>query len=137
MSRFGGKLRVSMRARMNVPQWVRKGKTMADTNGWRVQVHKRVGDLVYVAARNCRMLADSVWAGGVRMILQPGDSVIWRGTDTHDRAFASVEKGGTSGVILYSSLSTTMPDMTIHPSTGPRSRNTSAFMPGGWGGSKA
>ena len=70
----------------------------------------KVGDSLWVKARNAKVMASSAPTADVVEVLQPGDEVKWFGADPSNSKWHRVQtKDGKKGVVFLTDLSTTKP----------------------------
>jgi hypothetical protein len=70
----------------------------------------KVGDSIWVKARNAKVMATSAPTADVVEVLQPGDEVKWFGADPGNPKWHRVQlKDGKKGVLFLSDLSPTKP----------------------------
>ncbi|MCE9669130.1 SH3 domain-containing protein [Myxococcus stipitatus] len=74
----------------------------------------KVGDALYVKAKNTRVMESALPTANVVAILQPGETVIWDGADAKEKRWHKVHtKAGKKGVVFQSNLATTPPNMEL------------------------
>jgi len=82
---------------------------------WPFAVHVRPGATLYVQVRNCRLQVDSSPTARAIDLLQPGDAVVWQGSDPKNQQWQRVVRGLQSGVIYSQNLSPTKPGTNLEP----------------------
>ncbi|HYV44011.1 MAG TPA: SH3 domain-containing protein [Myxococcaceae bacterium] len=90
------------------------------------------GDMLYIKARNTRILKDSSANAVMVGVLQPGDAVTWQGPDPKDKRWQRVVSGKKQGVVLSVNLTAEKPKAEVMGVTGKEAADTNA-----WGSSGA
>ncbi|MBN1206753.1 MAG: SH3 domain-containing protein [Myxococcaceae bacterium] len=85
------------------------------------------GGILYVKARNTRLMASASPTADVVAILQPGQQVTWRGADPKNKQWHRVEVRGRKGVVFQSNLATKPPNMELVAEDGTRKVDPVAF----------
>src|SRR5690348_5768164 len=86
--------------------------------------------LLYVKARNTRLMASASPTADVVAILQPGQQVEWEKADPKNKQWHHVKvkgKGAQQGLIFQSNLSTKPPNMELTSRNGGRPVDATAF----------
>lgn len=74
----------------------------------------KVGEPLYVKAKNTRVMQSASPTADTVLILQPGEQVTWKGADPKNKQWHQVEAtGGKKGFVFQSNLSTTPPNMEL------------------------
>jgi uncharacterized protein YgiM (DUF1202 family) len=74
----------------------------------------KVGEPLYVKAKNTRVMQSASPTADTVLILQPGEQVTWKGADPKNKQWHQVEAtGGKKGFVFQSNLSTTAPNMEL------------------------
>src|SRR5512133_2464640 len=76
--------------------------------------HVTVGGVLYIRARNTRLLDRPSADAKVLAVLQPQAQVVWLGPDEQDRRWQKVRYGTLTGVLMAANLSIKKPDLQIH-----------------------
>ena len=95
---------------------MRKRALLVATLGLCVMAPAQAADetnLLYVKARNTRLMASSAPTAGVVAILQPGQKVKWLGADKKSPQWHRVEASGKQGLVFQSNLSKKPPSMEL------------------------
>ncbi len=74
-------------------------------------VAAKVGDTLFVKAKNTKVLAKASPTADVVVLLQPGDEVVWKGADKKEKRWHKVSVAGKEGLVFQSNLSTAKPSM--------------------------
>ncbi len=69
----------------------------------------KVGDKLYIKAKNTKVLSKPKLTSKAVGILQPGQQVVWRGPVKKRRSFHKVAFGGKRGIVYRTALSTQPP----------------------------
>ena len=69
------------------------------------------GDNLYIKAKNTKVMKSSAPTASVVTVLQPGESVVWQGSDAKNKKWHKVQTSGKKGVVFKSNLSTKKPKM--------------------------
>ena len=85
------------------------------------------GDMLYIKARNTRVLKDPSASAAVVVVLQPGAAVTWQGPDPKDRRWQRVVSGKNKGVVMSASLTAEKPKPEVMAVTGAEAADTNAF----------
>lgn len=81
-------------------------------------VAAKVGDTLFVKAKNTKVMAKASATADVVAVLQPGDEVVWKGADKKEKRWHMVSAGGKDGVVFQSNLSPKKPSMEMDGSSG-------------------
>lgn len=74
----------------------------------------KVGEPLYVKAKNTRVMQAASPTADTVVILQPGEQVTWKGADAKNKQWHQVEApGGKKGFVFQSNLSATPPNMEL------------------------
>ena len=90
----------------------------------------KVGDSLYVKAKNTKLLESTSPTAKVLGVLQPGESVTWNGAEA-DKKWHKVSAKAGSGVVFQSNLSATKPSTEVIGSQGSKSVDAQAFASSG------
>ena len=71
----------------------------------------KVGDKLYIKAKNTKMLKQPKATAGVVMVLQPGQEVTWGGSVRSKKSWHKIAARGREGIVYRSTLSTRRPSM--------------------------
>ncbi|HVE86783.1 MAG TPA: SH3 domain-containing protein [Myxococcales bacterium] len=86
----------------------------------------RPGDILYIKARNTRVLKDPSASAAVVVILQPGAPVTWQGPHPKDKRWQKVAAGGKQGVVMSANLSVEPPRAEVTAATGAAAADVTA-----------
>jgi uncharacterized protein YgiM (DUF1202 family) len=89
------------------------------------------GGMLYVKARNTRLMANSSPTADAVAILQPGQQVTWLGADPKNKQWHLVEVDGKKGVVFQSNLSPKAPQLELIAQNGVRQVDPVAFASSG------
>lgn len=78
----------------------------------------KVGDELYIKAKDTKVLKDAKATASAVVTLQPGTKVKWLGPNDKDKQFHQVEANGKKGFVLMSNLSPNAPQQEIDASSG-------------------
>jgi len=92
----------------------------------------KVGDVLFIKAKNTKVLASASPTADVVAVLQPGEPVKWGGADAANAKYHKVDtKSGKSGVVFQSDLSPNKPSNEVIGSEGGKSVDAQAFASSG------
>jgi uncharacterized protein YgiM (DUF1202 family) len=95
-----------------------------------VALAAKVGDNLYVKAKNTKVMDGTAATANVVVVLQPGEQVQWQGAEA-DKKWHKVTAKGKSGVVFVSNLSSQKPSTEIVASQGGKAMDTQAFASSG------
>lgn len=81
-------------------------------------VAAKVGDTLFVKAKNTRVVAKASPTADVVTVLQPGDEVVWQGADKKEKRWHKVNVAGKEGMVFQSNLTTKKPSMEVVGTSG-------------------
>jgi hypothetical protein len=81
-------------------------------------VAAKVGDTLFVKAKNTKVVAKASPTADVVAVLQPGDEVTWQGADKKEKRWHKVSAGGKEGMVFQSNLTTKKPSMEVVGTSG-------------------
>ncbi len=81
-------------------------------------VAAKVGDTLFVKAKNTKVVAKASPTANVIAVLQPGDEVVWKGADKKQKRWHKVSVGGKNGLVFQSNLTTQKPSMEVVGTSG-------------------
>lgn len=81
-------------------------------------VAAKVGDTLFIKAKNTKVMASASPTANVVTVLQPGDEVVWKGADKKVKRWHKVSVGGKGGLVFQSNLTTKKPNMEVVGSSG-------------------
>lgn len=87
-------------------------------------------NILYVKARNTRLMASAAPTADVVAVLQPGQQVTWLGADAKNKQWHRVKVAGKKpkeGVVFQSNLSTKPPNMELTTKNDGRPMDATAF----------
>lgn len=90
-----------------------------------------VGEELYVKAKNTKLFSSPSPTSAVVLLLQPGDKVVWKGSDPKEKRWHHVDSRGKTGVIFQSNLSPNPPNMEVLASAGGAEVDPKAFASSG------
>ncbi len=95
-----------------------------------VAVAAKVGDNLYVKAKNTKVMDGTAATANVIAVLQPGEQVTWQGAEA-DKKWQKVTAKGKNGVVFVSNLSAQKPSTEIVASQGGKAMDAQAFASSG------
>ena len=81
-------------------------------------VAAKVGDTLFVKAKNTRVVAKASPTADVVAVLQPGDEVVWQGADKKQKRWHKVNIAGKQGLVFGSNLTSKKPSMEVVGTSG-------------------
>ena len=78
----------------------------------------KVGDTLFVKAKNTKVVAKASPTSDVVAVLQPGDEVVWQGADKKQKRWHKVSVGDKKGMVFQSNLTTQKPNMEVVGTSG-------------------
>jgi uncharacterized protein YgiM (DUF1202 family) len=87
--------------------------------------------ILYVKARNTRLMASASPTADVLAILQPGQQVSWQGADAKNKQWHRVLVDGKKGLVFQSNLSKQKPSMELVTQDGTSTTDTRSLISSG------
>ncbi len=81
-------------------------------------VAAKVGDTLFVKAKNTKIVAKASPTADVVAVLQPGDEVVWKGADAKEKRWHKVSVAGKDGMVFQTNLTTKKPSMEVVGTSG-------------------
>lgn len=90
----------------------------------------KVGDPLFVKAKNTKLMKTASATADVVGVLQPGEKVTWQGAEA-DKKWQKIQAKAGSGVVFVSNLSSKPPSTEISATKGGSAMDTQAFASSG------